>query len=628
VSFGAFTEDFHHEEKCSLGWMRPFNHFMDPQHGGRALEFGGTLGHPSADWALEDNGHVTTMLVPCMAAGGRQQTFSYRDAQSDLYSALTLPTAAERAASMSLVLQKLGHVMHHIQDMAQPAHTRNEAHSPINPPQRAWIEAYTERYVNGRIADIVAANPYPDPPPIFPRARDYWVTSGASVPMYVGMAEFTAQNFVSYSTGFRYVYNTLHENAEFPLPNAQGKSLSERIVTIRLHDETEMTGRMAVVTGSIFDGQTGATRTDQVLMTASLLDRPLSNNTGHTRLFGVNTYAYESQYPVLFPRAVRFSAGLINHFFAGKLAVNRASSGTGWTITNAGTESMNGAFQLFYQTSSGQRSFVSGGAWTGTLAAGQATGTLPEPPNTAVQLVGVFLGTIGSESMQRVAGKVTNYQPPPVPCGQPISAAGSSAGTTVVHELGTTSGPVQVEFEAYSIPDAIEIRQVNADDSLGTTHFSTGTVSGWHTKTFQHNPGTSGSTKVRMRVTGNSNPDTLWTATVSCPNQSLDNDDRQQDRIGITIGRGGTIGSGCNTGYTDVSLNGKVVARLTFNNAGGGSSTTVTVTAGTHQQYSLVNTITQAGAPGFTCSGDGRPYYTDRGGKKFFPANSGWIAIQ
>jgi hypothetical protein len=163
VAFGAVTEDEHHQDRCTSGWMRPFNHFMDPQHGGRALDWGGTLGHPSADWALEDNGHVTTMLVPCMAAGGRQQTFSYRDAQSDLYSALTLPTAAEREASMSLVLQKLGHVMHHIQDMAQPAHTRNEAHSPINPPERAWIEAYTETYVNGKIPAIIAANPYTAP---------------------------------------------------------------------------------------------------------------------------------------------------------------------------------------------------------------------------------------------------------------------------------------------------------------------------------------------------------------------------------------------------------------------------------------------------------------------------------
>lgn len=629
VAFGAFTEDEHHQDRCTLGWMRPFNHFLDPQHGGRALQFpaGVTLGHPSADWALEDNVEVMTKHVPCMAAGDRPQNFSYRNAQSDLYSALTLPTPAEREASMALVLQKLGHVMHHVQDMAQPAHTRNEAHSPINPPERAWIEAYTETNVNNRIPGIVSANPYPVP--TLPRARDYWHTSGASGPMYVGMAEFTSQNFISQSTGFQSLNTTVLPNPEFPLPNGQGKSIGVRSVTIRLHDNSQWTGNMAVVTGSIFDGNySGGSRTEQVLATQSLLDRPL-NNRGYSKLFGVNTYVYENQYSVLFPRAVAFSAGIINHFFAGKLAVSRASSGSGWTIANAAAESMNGSFLLYYQTSSGQRSLVSGGVWTGTLQAGQSTPTLPEPPNTATQVVGVFFGTIGSETMPRAAGKVTNYQPAPVPCGQPISAAGSSEGTTVVHELGTQAGPVQVEFEAYSIPDAFEIRQVLANGSLGTTHATTnGRVSGWHTWTFQHNPATSGSTRVRVRVTGNEDPGTLWTATVSCPNQSLDNGDRLQDRISITLGRGGWSGAGCSAGYTDVNLNGTRVARLAFNKTGSGSSTNVTVTAGSHQQYSLTTTITDSGTPGFSCSGDGRVYYTDRVGKNFLSGNTGWIEIR
>jgi hypothetical protein len=37
VAFGAAEEDFHTPGTCANAWTRPFNHFFDPQHGGRVL---------------------------------------------------------------------------------------------------------------------------------------------------------------------------------------------------------------------------------------------------------------------------------------------------------------------------------------------------------------------------------------------------------------------------------------------------------------------------------------------------------------------------------------------------------------------------------------------------------------
>lgn len=42
VAFGAAEENFSSPRNCAnAAWTHPFNHFFDPQHGGRALEFGG-----------------------------------------------------------------------------------------------------------------------------------------------------------------------------------------------------------------------------------------------------------------------------------------------------------------------------------------------------------------------------------------------------------------------------------------------------------------------------------------------------------------------------------------------------------------------------------------------------------
>jgi hypothetical protein len=54
----------------------------------------------------------------------------------------------------------------------------------------------------------------------------------------------------------------------------------------------------------------------------------------------------------------------------------------------------------------------------------------------------------------------------------------------------------------------------------------------------------------------------------------------------------------------------------------------VTVTAGTHQQVSLVTTITNYGSPGFSCTGNGNVFWNDRAGKHFVSGNPSWISIQ
>jgi hypothetical protein len=64
-------------------------------------------------------------------------------------------------------------------------------------------------------------------------------------------------------------------------------------------------------------------------------------------------------------------------------------------------------------------------------------------------------------SLNRVAGKVIDYATPPVACAGSRTDSGGSTGLEYVRELGSSAGQVQLEFEAYGIPDAITMWSEN-----------------------------------------------------------------------------------------------------------------------------------------------------------------------
>ena len=101
----------------SLIFIRPIHHFYDPISGEALLPL---LAKPSPTWALEDLENFGS------------QAFSFRHARDYLYKALTLSDEQERKENFGLTFQTLGHVIHHIQDMAQPQHARNDIHPSVD----------------------------------------------------------------------------------------------------------------------------------------------------------------------------------------------------------------------------------------------------------------------------------------------------------------------------------------------------------------------------------------------------------------------------------------------------------------------------------------------------------------
>ena len=108
---------------------RVVNHFYDPIN-----RTGMVFGVPSPEWAFESNGDEPS------------QSHSYADARRALYRGLTAADPSERSRELGHAFYALGHVIHLIQDLAQPQHTRNDAHLPFG-----WDQSLHEAYVEAII---------------------------------------------------------------------------------------------------------------------------------------------------------------------------------------------------------------------------------------------------------------------------------------------------------------------------------------------------------------------------------------------------------------------------------------------------------------------------------------------
>ncbi len=163
--------------------VRSQYHFFDPTRGTGL--FGTTI--PSPDWALEDKGDIG------------DQDFPLKDAYGRLYKALTLTSQDDRMHNFGLMFENLGWVIHHIQDMAQPQHVRDDDHCDFFPCRAvgkhnpSLYETYTDIIKKkSEFTSLFGAYPQVN----FDQDRKFWTGGGK------GLADFTNRNFLSAGTNF------------------------------------------------------------------------------------------------------------------------------------------------------------------------------------------------------------------------------------------------------------------------------------------------------------------------------------------------------------------------------------------------------------------------------------------
>jgi hypothetical protein len=337
IQFGARWEDDSSD-------FQAFRHFYDPVND-RPLDLGGTaaaLMVKSPDWALED---ASTFV---------NQAFSYRHARDYLYKALTESSGIDRRRYFGLTFQSIGHVIHHLQDMAQPQHVRNDPHcdswkcmtaATLTGYPRLYAPSGYEAYTDLDSPNDPSTRIRPNLPylgdgstPVYPGAnaadtpfrkpRDFWRTTapGASITPGKGIAEYTNRNFFSAGT------------IAAPYPTPHWPTLSDwyapsEVVDIQaLLPGTSLSGVVHFFGRTVTDARDGTTLENRRALTDSLLDGDLAQlyaSTAETGafVFALNRFTHDAAHRYLIPRAVAYSAGLINYFFRGQLEITPPDEG-------------------------------------------------------------------------------------------------------------------------------------------------------------------------------------------------------------------------------------------------------------------------------------------------------------
>ncbi len=347
---GAILED----SSSLLGIKRPLNHFFDPYYDRSLTQFGPnndltSLGYKSWEWALENEGELTETLTR------PEQQYSYRDANKCFYNALTSENYDDRDFYYACMFNNLGQVIHHVEDMAQPEHTRNDQH--IEGLHTSFYEVFTQkRNDNSKKGLDPEYLSYLNSPgllkPAFSSAKSFWTTSEI-YGQRSGMADFSSYNFVTKDTAFAIYDGTISPDRYYPFPEPSQipaiKDISDPLVLgdtgaqicqeIKNDPEylfiPDQPCVVEFIQTSVVDNlQPETNGINEMAATYSVFDEAIADNSLNVvvdggqgvqfvdRMVSLNQVNYANHHKYLIPRAVSYSAGLIDHFFRGDVTMS------------------------------------------------------------------------------------------------------------------------------------------------------------------------------------------------------------------------------------------------------------------------------------------------------------------
>lgn len=413
------------------GGIRSYNHFYDPVHfeannqnklGLSDFPFFGfqspPMGHNSFDWASERNesGIDFQSRYDAVRNVNTFNYWSWQNARDYEIGGLTSSSSVARRANLAAMYRAIGQVIHLLEDASQPQHVRDEQHldkpMPVTgaTPWLSPIEKYGSdnfpklNYQHGMLDWRTAG---------FKKLEDFWdrgFYNGTSAQPLIdsedinqpakelGLAEWCNGNFIgdrhTYSeiipagNPFHYPYPSLNNGTDWNLlranPAAYGKPTSLGIVGAGLRYIVAKTGqgRQVPYHGAVsyLVAANSDLALDPGLYSASVDDPDV----------------LKSYHDILIPEAIKYSAGLLDYFFRGRLEV---SDGYVLNISGQSLAFSGGAFYFYKEDSAGIRTLVHTIPLTTVLNSGDGIPiTIPETPNSWVstdQIVVVYKGNIG-----------------------------------------------------------------------------------------------------------------------------------------------------------------------------------------------------------------------------------------
>jgi len=387
---------------------RPANHFHNPLTDQGFSGVGGS-GFPSGESAIT----WAQKPIGTQDPGGY---YSWLDTRDYFYTALTSTSKTDRDQYFAKTFRGLGQLMHLVTDMSVPEHARDDGHYLGALPFLGSFLGHYETYVLGHHEVIsqypaiyfdISAIGNPNPLGPVPVANLFFdtdqykgldpavtlaTTSGIAD---TGLSEYANANFLSPDTMF---------TSDFPFPRVVDCVLdtdevnNRRYLKIDPNANGEKVNHLAVVSWLYFWRTRHFPQYDSYL--------PLA----------LDSFCYQDYASYLIPRAVGYSAGLLNYFFRGEInMVPDDEAGSGYVIVNKTEEDMDGTFELYYDDSSDQRIQCWTGDFTlGTMSSGNNESsnidfTAPDDAKELGKYILVFRGGLGNET-DAVVGKVV--EPP------------------------------------------------------------------------------------------------------------------------------------------------------------------------------------------------------------------------
>jgi hypothetical protein len=344
---------------------RVLSHFFDP-YDDRALTVTTQLGAKAPDWATGTGNHFS--VIKAREAMWRALTLKYfLQIGTDLpfTPSASVPTKeALQTAYWATTFRTLGDVVHLLQDMAQPQHTRNDPHSGLYCPSvgscygghASFYEHYVDAKVKGKdtfvlrerflqssdprdaTVDVSIGPPnygsYPIPR--FADYRSYFTTA-------TGIASLAGKGLANYSNqGFYSAGTNISSGTGYPSPPQNGQGLTDVTLsngTVRDTANQPVAGTLIFKTGGVVDA-TNPTLTAPAIRLSSLgmFDQFMA---AQARQYTLNHYNYDDQMALLLPRAIAYSAGLLDFFFRGRMEISLPDEGVYGIVDHAQFEPPN-----------------------------------------------------------------------------------------------------------------------------------------------------------------------------------------------------------------------------------------------------------------------------------------------
>jgi hypothetical protein len=293
--------------------------------------------------------HDSILLIPfngesallwAQNAGLSDQTntdWSWQAVREDYYSALTATTKTDRESWFAKTFEGVGHIIHLIQDMSQPAHVRNDAHpvdgAGIGNGLEAWAISHDgSNAINSIIVQSPVIPPLPQGPS--PASNLAPITAFWDNEQYdgtlntlatvsnpdIGLAEYTNANYFSEDT----INAPAGDRHHFDFPSTQINDYTTCADTAPPGSQGQFRWYLGRTAKMGSDCPIDPSTMDHALA-GSFLPSPAPEQVSSS--LQLDAKVHEEYSRDLIPRAVGYSVGLINYFFRGQIELSLPGRG-------------------------------------------------------------------------------------------------------------------------------------------------------------------------------------------------------------------------------------------------------------------------------------------------------------